>query len=82
MKYLLLLLLCGCALTPLQADRMTPDQIKAYSDANEDVYLCGSVLGPPPNGAVMFLVVPKGAAMNIQLSPTCQIQQGTLSSGK
>lgn len=71
-------LLVGCV-TPQQAMQMTPEQISAWNQTNEDVYICLSALGPPPNGQFTLIIVPKTAKFNINISPTCQITNGTLS---
>jgi len=73
-------LLSGCVgiLTSRQAQELTPEQIKAFTDAQEDIYVCISVIGPPPNGSVQILVIPKNKTATIALAPNCQMSSGKI----
>ena len=78
---LLMLALDGC-ITPQQAMTMTPEQIQAWANTNEDVYACLGIAGPPPNGSGFIIIMPKGSNPNINLSPSCQIMSGKIGSGQ
>lgn len=60
-----MLMLSGCAAgaigQAMSKDQMlTPDQIKAYRDIDQDVYSCGQIGGPPPAGNIQAVIVPRG----------------------
>lgn len=79
---MLSLLFGGCALTPQQAATLTPDQISAYSNANEDVYACVYGGGPPGAGGLTVMVLPKSAKPQINFSPSCNIISGKIGGGQ
>lgn len=59
------LMLSGCVLAgAMQAagkDQMlSPEQIKAYRDVDQDVHGCVQIGGPPPAGNAQFVTVPRG----------------------
>jgi len=68
----------GCVgiLTSRQAQELSPEQIKAFTDAQEDIYVCISAIGPPPNATVMILVVPKNKVATVAIAPNCQMTSG------
>lgn len=76
MWYLMILglLLSGCTvLGALRPSRLTPDQIKAYHDANVDIYTCFKVSGPPPSGGLTILTVPKGVPTVVAFQGNCDL---------
>ena len=77
MLYLLLVLaLSGCqamGLMPTQPTDLTPEQIKAYSDAGLKVYKCFTLAGPPPAGGVGAVLLPKEDPATVKFLPGCHI---------
>ena len=74
----LALLFSGCGVIALdraigQGQNLTPEQIKAYRDANVDVYGCFQLAGPPPAGATIWLLLPKGAPVTFKFGDNCHL---------
>lgn len=72
------LMIGGCApfLAAKEAKDMTPEQIKAYGEQGMDVYQCMNINGPPPNGGVTLLIIPKNAKADIAFSSNCSLLMG------
>lgn len=68
----------GCVLGSFsqmsKSETLSPEQIKAYRDANIDVYGCFTLMGPPPAGGTTWILVPKGSNNVVTFLPTCMIQ--------
>lgn len=73
---LLLILLTGCTLTAHQATELSADQIRAYNEGNEDVYLCIYGSGPPGGTSMTLIVLPKSSKPSLSFSPSCNIVAG------
>lgn len=69
---------CTAALTASQAQQMTPEQIKAYSDSGQAVSGCIMVGGPPIGGRTTILILPKDRPSAIEFAPDCQIKTGLI----
>lgn len=54
-------------------DNLTAEQIKAYNDQGNKVYMCVQVVGPPPSGAVMHIIVPKDSVYQPRFGDGCRI---------
>lgn len=65
----------GCILGPIAAQQLSSDQMQQLKDYNQtgDVYACGVIGGPPPLGSIIFIVVPKGAPVDLAFPPSCPI---------
>ena len=66
----------GCqamGLMPEQPGDLTPEQIKAYSDAGSKVYKCFTLAGPPPAGGVGAVILPKEDKSTVKFLPGCHI---------
>jgi len=73
---LLALLLQGCALAMLggsltHPERLTAEQIQAYTDLDYDVYSCLALAGPPPVGGGAILTFPKDRKPDLAFGPNC-----------
>ena len=74
--YLAAVLLSGCSGligNVSRPDSLTPEQIKAYNEAGLDVYMCGTIGGPPPSGNITWLTAPKGSKLAVKFSHNCQV---------
>jgi hypothetical protein len=60
----------GC-IGPIAAKDLTVEQIAAMKDYNGDAYVCGQAGGPPGNGFVVFILLPKGSTNKITFGPDC-----------
>lgn len=71
-----LLSLSSCILGPIAASNLSSDQMQALKEYNQDgdVYICGIVGGPPPAGAITFLVLPKGTDAKITFNSDCHLK--------
>ena len=80
----LLSLNTGC-IGLIGAHKLTTEQIAAMKDYNDqfDVYVCGLIEGGTRDGNLTFVLLPKGAPVNIQFGPDChgQIVSGVPPSG-
>ena len=77
---ILFALASGCGVIALDrainnGQQLSAEQIKAYRDANVDVYGCFQIAGPPPAGATIWLMVPKGAPVTFKFGDNCHIIQ-------
>lgn len=64
-------MLIGNALN--QGRDLTPEQIDAYNKVGSSVYGCLLVSGPPPSGATMFIIVPKGSTSPVKFGDGCHL---------
>lgn len=69
---------CTSVLTAAQAQQMTPEQIKAYSDSGQAVSGCITVGGPSIGGRTTILILPKDRPSAIEFAPDCQIKSGLI----
>lgn len=69
---------CAAQLSSQQAQSMTPEQIKAYSDSGQAVSGCIMVGGPPIGGRTTILILPKDRPSAIEFAPDCQIKTGLI----
>jgi len=56
-----------------QGQNLTPEQVEAYNKLGQKVYGCFVVVGPPPSGATMWIVLPKDAQMNFKFGDNCRV---------
>jgi len=56
-----------------QGQNLTPEQVEAYNKLGQKVYGCFMVVGPPPSGATMWIVVPKDAIVNPRFADGCRL---------
>jgi hypothetical protein len=70
----MLLSITGCILGPFGASQLSPEQIAALKDYNGNVYACILAEGGTRNGAVVLILLPKDAKLNIQFNADCHIK--------
>jgi len=58
-----------------QGQALTPEQIEQYNKLGQKVYGCFQVVGPPPSGATMWLVLPKEAIIQPHFGDGCRLIQ-------
>ena len=56
-----------------KGENLTPAQIREYNESGHAVYGCFQIGGPPPVGNTIWLIVPKGAAINFQITDNCHL---------
>ena len=56
-----------------QGQNLTPEQVKAYQEIGQKVYGCFQVVGPPPSGATMWIVMPKDAILHPRFGDGCRL---------
>lgn len=66
----------GCTIqgiTANNAQHLTPQQIKALADAQQNYQGCSMVGGPPIGGRSVFLFYPHDKDIEVKFGPDCQI---------
>lgn len=70
----------GCTLSMLDIPHiqaiqaLTPEQIKAFNENNEQVWSCILIAGPPPGGRITLIILPKDSA-GPSFGDGCSIQK-------
>ena len=75
----LILILSGCVLATLnQVKEMSPEQIAEYAKINMKVFVCFQLTGPPPLGAITYMIMPNTATVDLQFNPNCSLMRANV----
>ena len=76
---IIVLMISGCILATLnQVKEMTPEQIAEYAKINMKVFVCFQLTGPPPLGAVTYMIMPNTATVDLQFNPNCSLMRANV----